>query len=344
MKYRSQSKLQTSSLVRFLDKDDASRVIDQSPRKIIIGISGGVSDAYQPAEGQYEISRQVLETVLDFRMPVFVLTKSDLVLRDLDLLKEIHKHAFANVCFSITLHDEETKAIFEPKSSTTWERFEALKQIRKAGLFGGIQAVPIIPGIGDSVENMQGLAKDAKKARAEYILFAGMTLKPGRQKEYFFNVVHHQMSEAYDLLQDIYANNHTYGHPIFERLPVNVMVQGYKICKQVGISDRSIRHMMPTEPEANVQVLNALLDLVFYRSMTLGKPRQSWKPYHELAIQIEKGVLNLAELYKQGLLEKQLGMSPKMTHVIEEILQTGTCQALANAQRELAQRAEKINV
>ncbi|MFX0077882.1 MAG: radical SAM protein [Candidatus Hermodarchaeota archaeon] len=344
MKYRSQSKLQSSSLVRFLDKDDASRVIDQSPRKIIIGISGGVSDAYQPAEEQYKITRQVLETVLDFRMPVFVLTKSDLVLRDLDLLKEIHQHAFANVCFSITLHDEETKTIFEPKSSATWERFEALKQIRKAGLFGGVQAVPTIPGIGDTVENMQELAKDAKKANAEYILFAGMTLKPGRQKEYFFNVVHHQMPEAYDLLQDIYANNHAYGHPILDRLPVNVMVQGYKICQQVGISDRSIRHMMPNEPEANVQVLNALLDLTFYRSITLGKPKRSWQPYHELAIQIEKGVLNLAELQKQGLLEKQLAISPKMTHVIEEILQTGTCQALTDIRKELDQLAEKISI
>jgi DNA repair photolyase len=344
MKYRSQSKLQSSSLVRFLDKDDASRVIDQSPRKIIIGISGGVSDAYQPAEEQYQVSRQVLETALDFRMPVFVLTKSDLVLRDLDLLKEIHKHAFANVCFSITLHDEETKAIFEPKSSATWERFEALKQIRKAGLFGGVQAVPTIPGIGDSVENMQGLAEDAKKARAEYILFAGMTLKPGRQKNYFFNVVHHQMPETYALLQDIYANNHTYGHPIFERLPVNVMLQGHKICQQVGISDRSIRHRIPNEPEANVQVLNALLDLIHYRSIALGKPRQSWKPYHELAIQIEKGVLNLAELHNQGLLEKQLTISPKMAQVIEEILHTGTCQALIDTRKELNQQAENISV
>ncbi|MHA2429244.1 MAG: hypothetical protein ACXADB_14575 [Candidatus Hermodarchaeia archaeon] len=151
------------------------------------------------------------------------------------------------------------------------------------------------------------------------------------------------MPEAYALLQDIYANNHTYGHPIFDRLPVNVMVQGYKICQQVGISDRSIRHMMPNEPKANVQVLNALLDLIFFRSMALGKPRQSWKPYHELAIQIEKGVLNLAELHKQGLLEKQLVINPKMAQVIEEILQTGTCQALADTRKELDQRAEKIN-
>ncbi|MFX1343082.1 MAG: radical SAM protein [Promethearchaeota archaeon] len=342
MKFRSQSKLQSNSLVKFFDKDDASRVIDQSPRKIIIGISGGVSDAYQPAEERYKISRQVLETVLDFRMPVFVLTKSNLILRDLDLLKEIHKQAFANVCFSITLHDEETKAIFEPKSSATWERFEALKQIRKAGLFGGVQAVPTIPGIGDSVENMQGLAKEAKKAGAEYILFAGMTLKPGRQKEYFFNVVHHQMPEAYDLLQAIYANNHTYGHPIYDRLPVNVMVQGYKICQQVGISDRSIRHMMSIEPEANVKVLNVLLNLVFYRSTTLGKPRQSWQPYHELAIKIEKGVPNLAELQQQGLLESWLALDTKMVNVIVEILETGTCQALTTTQNEINEQVEKL--
>lgn len=334
-RFQSQSKMQSETLVPFMSDQEKAKAMDTGPRKIIIGVSGGVSDAYQQAEEEYQITRKVLETLYDFRLPVFILTKSNRVLRDLDLLKEIHKQAFVSVCFSITLHDEEMRTIFEPKSSATWERFEALKQIRKAGLFGGVMAYPIIPTIGDTVENMQGLAKAAKKAHAEFILFSGMTLKPGRQKDYFFNVVRRQVPQVYDHLQQIYANNHTYGHPIFELLPVNPGLLGRKICQQVGISDRSIRHMPPSEPEANIQVVNRLLDLVFYRQILLGKPRNMWKPYQDLAIKIEKGVENLQELSNSGVLEEHLDISSKMASVVSEILRHGAFDALIRTQTEL---------
>lgn len=334
-RFQSQRKMQSDTLVRFLNEQDKSKVLDKGPRKIIIGVSGGVSDAYQQAEVKYRITRQVLETLHDFRLPVFILTKSNLVLRDLDLLKEIHKQAFASVCFSITLHDEATKSIFEPKSSTTWERFDALKQIRKAGLFGGVMAYPIIPTVGDSIDNMLGLANEAKKAGAEFILFAGMTLKPGRQKDYFFNVVRRQVPQVYDDLQKIYANNHTYGHPIFNLLPVHPGLQGRIVCQKIGISDRSVRHMPPGEPEANVQVINRLLDLVYYRQIILGKPRNMWKPYQDFAIKIEKGVEDLRNLSDQDLLEERLGISSKMAQVTKDILKHGTFKGLTRTQEEL---------
>ena len=136
--------------------------------------------------------------LLDFEMPVFVLTKSKRVLRDLDLLKSIHEVAFSNVAFTITLADPEVKKVFEPKSSTTQERFDALKQIRDAGLFGGVMGTPLIPGIGDTYENMRALARMAKDAHAEFILFGGMTLKPGRQKDHFLRVVKSQFPEHHE--------------------------------------------------------------------------------------------------------------------------------------------------
>jgi len=341
-KFQSLSKMKSDTLLRFLDNQDASKVVNQSPRKIIIGVSGGVSDAYQQAEEEYRITQQILETLHDFRMPVFILTKSDLVLRDLDLLKEMHKQAFVNVCFSITLFDEEMKAIFEPKSSATWERFAALKQIRKAGLFGGVFAYPCIPAIGDTKENMEGLAKEAKKAGAEFILFSGMTLKPGRQKDYFFNVVRRQVPKAFDLLQQIYANNHTYGHPIMELLPVNPMIQGRKVCQEVGISDRSFRHTMPNEPASNVKVLNRLLDLVFYQSMILGKPRRVWQPYHDAAVRIEKGVGDLAQLSQRELLKDQCAIPSKIAAEIHEIVKTGSFASLQETLMELDNLVENL--
>ncbi|MFX1566263.1 MAG: radical SAM protein [Promethearchaeota archaeon] len=334
-KFRSKSRLKSDTLVRFLDDKDATRLIDEGPRKIIVGISGGVSDAYQQAEQEYQITRQVLETLYDFHLPVFILTKSAAVLQDLDLLKEMHNEAFVNVCFSITLHDEEMKAIFEPKSSATWERFAALKEIRNAGLFGGVYAYPCIPTIGDTIENMEGLANDAKNAKADFILFSGMTLKPGRQKDYFFNVVRRQVPRSYDLLQQIYANNHTYGHPIRDLLPVNVMIQGRQICKKVGISDRSVRHKMPDECSSNIKVINALLDLVFYQSMVLGKPRRTWQPFLEASIQIEKTDTELIDLIQRGTLAEQLGISSTVAFEIQEVLSKGKSPIQQRTYKEL---------
>lgn len=320
--------VQAGTLLPYFGTKEAKRLAGKGSRKPVIGVCGGVSDGYQPAERQYRVTRRILETLLDFEMPVFVLTKSSLVLRDLDLLKEIHERAFANVVFTITLHDEATRGIFEPNSSPTAERFAALKEIRKAGLFGGVMATPLIPAIGDTEQNMRGLATDAKRADAEFVLFAGMTLKPGRQKEYFFRVVKAHFPEQLEPLKSIYANNDRWGSPIRERLPVNVMLRGRRICQEVGISDRSVRHMLRSEPEANRRVLQALLDIAFYQSFVLGQRWTRSKPYQQLAAKIEAGVENLEDLRRANRLAERLGTTPQMARTVEEILDHGSCTQL----------------
>ncbi|MFQ5832711.1 MAG: radical SAM protein [Candidatus Thorarchaeota archaeon] len=338
----SQNELETETLWTYLDKDDATRIAEKAPRKQVIGASGGVSDAYQPAEEEYEVTRRVLETLLDFCMPVYILTKSDLVLRDLDILKEIHERAFANVVFTITLHDEDTQKIFEPRSSTTAERFEALKEIRKAGLYGGVMATPIIPGIGDNVGNMKDLAESAKSVRAEFILWGGMTLKPGHQKDYFLNVVRQQFPDKLMLLERVYENNHPYGHPIYKHLPVRVMTLGYGICRQVGISDRSVRHRVPHEHEVNNKVLGVLLDIAFRMRYNLHRPWSDSDPFNELAKRLEQGVENLEELRNSGELSERLQLTAQMTEIVEEIMDRGTCSFLEGLESELDELSTRV--
>ncbi|MHA2204278.1 MAG: radical SAM protein [Candidatus Thorarchaeota archaeon] len=333
--YTPQSELETETLWSFLDKEDAIRLAQKVPRKQVIGVCGGVSDGFQPAEKEHGVTRQILETLLDFRMPIFVLTKSNLVLRDLDLLKEIHKVAFANVVFTITLYDDEIRKIFEPRAASTEERFAALKETRKAGLYGGVMATPIIPGIGDSFENMRGLAKEAKKAGAEFIQFGGMTLKPGRQKEYFLNVVQRRFPEKLEMIKSIYENENRYGTPIFSRIPVNSMLRGYEICKEIGIRDRSIRHRLQYDPESNRMVLDVILDIIFRQSTILGLPWGKSKPFHELAKILERGVEDLSSLRQRGDLAEVLRLKPQMTVIVEEILDRGTCEHLIELYRKL---------
>jgi DNA repair photolyase len=340
--YTPQSELETETLWSFLDEADAMRIAQKIPRRKVIGVCGGVSDGYQPAEKEHEVTRRVLETLLDFGMPAFVLTKSNLVLRDLDLLREIHKRAFTNVMFTITLIDDDVRKIFEPRASSTTERFSALKKARKAGLFGGVMATPLIPGIGDSIENIRGLTKEAKKAGAEFIQFGGMTLKPGRQKDYFLNVVKKRYPDQLDLIRSIYADDNPYGQPNYKRLPVSVMTLGYAISKEVGISDRSVRHKIPNEHDANNLVLSVLLDIVFRSTNNLGLAWNRTKPYYELAVHLERGVDDISVVREGGELGEYLHISSEMVETVVEILDRGTCRVLEEIEGRLDEYSQNL--
>lgn len=326
--FTSRTELETETLWSFLDEDDAKRLAMTRPCRQVIGVCGGVSDGYQPAEKEHEVTRQVLENLLDYEMPVLVLTKSDLVLRDLDLLKEIHEKAFANVMFTITLADDETQKIFEPKAASTSSRFDALKEVRDAGLFGGVMATPIIPTIGDSYENMTALAQEAKRVGAEFIQFGGMTLKPGRQKDYFLSVISRRFPDRLEAISEMYENNNRYGIPVWSKLPCNIMLRGYEVCKEVGIRDRSIRHRLPQEHESNNAVLGVLLDIAFYQEFLLGYSWGRIKPFKELAIKIEQGLPELNALRENEQLADYLIVDESMLRLVEEILEHGTCEYL----------------
>jgi DNA repair photolyase len=335
--YSSQTELETETLWSFLPETDSKKLAMKSPRSIVIGVCGGVSDGYQPAEREHRITRQLLETLLDFRLPAMILTKSNLVLRDIDLLKEINEVAFANAVFTITLHDDEVRKIIEPKASSTFERFEALKELRKAGIPGGVMATPIIPWIGTTHENMEGLAREAKSAGAEFIVFGGMTLKPGRQKDYFLSVIRKRFPEYVDRISSAYANENRYGMPIGSRLPVNTMILGHELCKRVGIRDRSIRNRLPFEYEANSVVLGVLLDILFYQQFMLGRPWSANRPFHELSVRIERGVGDLRLMLDEGRIRSSLSISEEMAHIVRQIIETGTCDYIKNLLQDLSQ-------
>jgi len=333
--FTSKSELETETLWSFLDDEDAKRIAEKVPRKLVIGACGGVSDGFQQAEREYKITYRILEVLLDFGMPVFILTKSNLVLEYIDLLKEIHERSFANVVFTITCADDEVQKVFEPNASSSSEKFAALKEIRKAGLFGGVMATPIIPTIGDKVDNMTKLAKATKSANGEFIQFGGMTLKPGRQKEYFMRVIKRRYPENYDALVRIYENNNTYGQPIWKRLPANVMVLGRHVCQQVGLRDRSVRHKIPHEYDSNNKVLGVLLDIIFRMNMFFGLPRSVTKPYWEVAAKIERGVEDLSKLQSEGQIDQHLIIDSSMKVTVEEILEKGTCKVLQNLEARI---------
>ncbi|XMB72578.1 radical SAM protein [Mycoplasmatota bacterium WC30] len=155
-------------------------------RKKGICAMGSMSDPYNPLEKKLELTRNALKLFLKYGYGTSIITKSNLILRDIDLLKEINKHYSVIVNITITTIDPELQKILEPFSSTTAERFEVLKLLNEAGIKAGITLMPILPFINDNIENIDGIIEQARISKANHIYaYFGMTLRD-RQREYYY--------------------------------------------------------------------------------------------------------------------------------------------------------------
>ncbi|MBI1365342.1 MAG: PA0069 family radical SAM protein [Alphaproteobacteria bacterium] len=137
-------------------------------RHIAIGTN---TDPYQPAERRYQIMRGLLEVLRDFRHPVSILTKSQLITRDLDILKEMARLGVVRTMLSVTTLDARLARAMEPRASTPKRRLEAIRTLADAGVPVGIMTAPMIPGIND--EELEALLEAGKEAGAA---FAGYTI------------------------------------------------------------------------------------------------------------------------------------------------------------------------
>jgi DNA repair photolyase len=162
-------------------------------RKGYICIGGGVGDSYQPIEKKYQLTRQVLDLLAKKNFPVHILTKSDLVLRDIDLLKKINKKNPVIVSFSLSSGRDDISQQFEPAASPPSQRLQAARQLKQAGIAVGIFLLPVIPFVTDTLEIIVDTLGKAQNANVDFILFGGMTLKEGRQKDFFY----HTLEELY---------------------------------------------------------------------------------------------------------------------------------------------------
>jgi DNA repair photolyase len=107
----------------------------------------GNTDCYQPAEHQFKITRQCLEVFLKYKHPTAIITKNALILRDLDILKELAKDQLISVNISITSLSETTRRVLEPRTATIKKRLETVKVLSENGIPVNVMLAPIIPSI-----------------------------------------------------------------------------------------------------------------------------------------------------------------------------------------------------
>lgn len=172
-------------------KDKALQIIEKdlrSKRKTGVVGSGAMSDPYNPYEKEQALTRGALALIHRYGFGVALFTKSDLIVRDADLLKEIAKHSPVLTAITITAHDDALSKRIEQNVCVSSDRFKAVKALSDQGLFAGIILMPVLPFIEDTPENIRAIVKSASDHHARFIFTYpsfGVTLRANQRDWYF---------------------------------------------------------------------------------------------------------------------------------------------------------------
>ena len=179
---------------------------DVLPRKRMRGTIGfgSMNDPYMPVEREYQLTGKALEIISNNKFPVHILTKSDLVLRDIDLLKDISR-VYAAVSFTITTADDDLARKLEPGAPLPSARFRAMGKLAEAGILTGVTMMPMLPFLEDSEQNILQIVSRAQNSGATYIIPSfGVSLRPG-SREYYY----HKLDKLFPGIKEKYI--HKYG-------------------------------------------------------------------------------------------------------------------------------------
>lgn len=197
-------------------------------KKCMIG-TGSMSDPYMPIEANLQYTRASLELAYRYGFGFSLITKSDLVLRDLDLLQAINEQTKCVVQMTLTTADDALCRILEPNVCTTSKRMEALMKLKEAKIPTVVWLCPILPFINDTMENLTAILDACVKAKVVGIMNFGMgvTLREGN-REYFYEQLDRFFPGMKQRYQNTYGNNYVLTSPHHKQL----MKYFYQTCQK----------------------------------------------------------------------------------------------------------------
>ncbi len=279
---------------------------------------------YQPVERIYGVSRKMLEVCYDLGFPVFVLERSVLVQRDLNLIQSIHERARAVVAFSIiSTPDSQGYARvrqIERLAAPPEKRFAAMETFAKAGITTGTVCMPILPGLCDDDANLQNVVRWTAEHGGSFVLVGGLTLSD-QQRTFFFDALKTRFPDLLGLYEKLYPERQSYG-PV--GWPHNRIAQRVKeLCEKQGISHRVPRPVIPGEKRAlNKRVVEALAITLYDLEISEAPNYRQWA-YRKAAWAIEDLEQDVGLIYRRmGLkgLESIANVGSTMGKEVERLL------------------------
>ena len=177
-----------------------------------------MSDTYNPFEKKYEVTREALKLIDKYGFGVAIATKSDLILRDIDILKNINTHSPVIVKFSITCGDDNLSKVIEPNVCVSSKRFESIKKLRDAGIYTGVLMMPLLPFINDTKDNIDKIINEAYKSMANFIYpMFGVTLR-ANQRFYYYTKLRENFPNLVSKYQNFYGDKYVCNSPNYKSL------------------------------------------------------------------------------------------------------------------------------
>jgi DNA repair photolyase len=293
------------------------RALARAPRDVI-----AIGD-YQPAKRKYRLTQQMLEVCLELGFPVFILSRSPLVLRDLDLLTAINERARAVVAFS-AISAPGSPAYgrvcgLERLAPRAEKRFAAMTQIAAAGILTGTCCMPILPGVCDSDANLAAVVHATADHGGRFVLAGGLTLAD-QQRDYFFSVLRERHPDLVDPYARLYPEG-SYG-AVGQPWPVTGR-RIRELCCEAGISDRMPRPIIPGEKRTlNKRVAETLANQAYELEMDEAPAQHVWA-YRKAAWAVEDTEQDIGLVYRtMGLrgLASIRDVGPELAGEIERLL------------------------
>ncbi|NQE54590.1 hypothetical protein C5S29_13455 [ANME-1 cluster archaeon GoMg3.2] len=283
-------------------------------RKPDVVAMSGVTDPYQPAEKKYGLTRKILEVLARHKFPVHIITKSNLVLRDIDLLREIAKQTWCSVSLTIITFNKDLLPYLEPFAPSPERRLKAVEKLNEGGVQAGVDFTPIVPYLLDNEENIEDGIKRASE-HAKYILIgAAMTLR-SNQRIRFFDLLKTNFPELVKKYENLYGEKENPPQDYIVRLNRSA----FEFCKKYGIKNYIEPPSFAQPRKENFDVANHLLLISFFRGFKSANPYLAWA-YHNASQTIENLNESITEIYKRKELEKLPGVGKTISKVIEEFL------------------------
>lgn len=167
---------------------------------------GAATDPYQPAEKKYRLARGAFQILAKHAWPAVFSTKSDLVLRDLDVLKEVVERANGGVAMTLTTLNPALQKFLEPHAVPIERRLEALRQLKAHGIPCGIHLMPIIPFLTDTDEAVEGMIRKAVEIGVDYFVYNVLRLRGQVVKGYYYTLLKSFNRSAFNQTVKLYGS------------------------------------------------------------------------------------------------------------------------------------------
>jgi hypothetical protein len=253
---------------------------------------------YQPVEKMAGVSRKMLEVCLELGFPVFILERSPLVLRDLDLIQAIHQRARVVVAFSVistpdSPHYQGVRQM-ERLAPAPEKRFAAMEKLAKAGIPTGICFMPILPGLCDEDANLQSVIRWTANHGGQFVLASGLTLAD-QQRLYYFNVLSERFPDLLGVYQRLYPPG-SYGAVGMDWWKTARRIR--ELCDQAGILDRMPRPIIPGDKRAlNKRIAEVLANQAYSLELARAADSRVWS-YRKAAWAVEDVEQDIGLVYR----------------------------------------------